>query len=603
MPLLAFCMFQETAMPVMKWDLNVIKNPAAVGFYLVAFVCMIIEWCLFKSELDIEYSSFVGTLTKSVGDVAAMLVFYWLLSPRWRWTLLVVAWGYSVWDVVNLAYFRFWGDLVPVSVFSMAGNVDGNLMSYGFSLLKIQDLIFVLAPAVENVAYFIMRPQKNGPFSVRFKLISVLLSLAVALIGQFSYFRTASAWNSSVSPQSLTENLNRHFLGDNIGQRRMYVLNGSACYGIRFCAEAVKLMTATIELNADQRSEISRFIENYSHADLPSDAKSRLDSLNVVYVIVESLNADMLGKEIGGLRVMPVLDSLAIGRGTVLFDNVVSQIKASSSSDGHLLLMTGLLPPDKVAYSITYGSTNTFPSLADVMPHHNKYLLLADDGVCWNEGNNMQNFGLGIPVTSKDRPVQNIENHGRDGAMFIQASEMMDTVSKPFFMTLMTISMHIPFREQGWPVPEEFENANGLSRTEKDYAAVCHFTDMYLGRFLKTIPDKTIVFIASDHSQGVASNYDSSPAAVFMAVGTDHTEHISRVVGQVNLFPATLDILGVGTMTYRGIAPSAFDSSIEGTRDAYGNIYGNPTKETLDTLDEAFRISDLILRGNYFNLQ
>ena len=277
----------------------------------------------------------------------------------------------------------------------------------------------------------------------------------------------------------------------------------------------------------------------------------------------------------------------------------MSQIKASSSSDGHLLLMTGLLPPDKIAYSITFGSKNKFPSLADVLPDHHKYLLLADEGVCWNEGNTLRNFGLGEPLVIKDRPQFPIEELGRDGAMFRQAISLLDTIQKPFFMTLMTISMHIPFKEEAWQLPDWLKSAEGLTQMEKDYANVCNQTDRYIGEFLKSLPDNTLIFIASDHHQTIASDGNADKRAFFMAVNSGRTERISRTVGQANLFPAELDIMGRST-SYRGLVPSAFNTCVDGTLDSYGNVYGNPSDATLDSLRNAYRISDLIIRSDYF---
>lgn len=578
-------------------------------FFAVMYVAVLVEWVIFKEQLGINYSNGFGTALKALGDVSLILSPYWLLSAKWRWTSVVCVWLYSFWNITNLAYFRFWDDLIPVSAITMGGNVDGNLMEYGMSLLRWVDVGYIVIPALVTLTFCLTKPWKDCPWRRDKKFIFFAASLAVGGIGQFSYFKTAFAWNNTTSRRSISEGLKDHFLGGYTGQKRLYTYNGLAYYGVRYVVDMVDLLSSSIDLTPDRRSEIDTFLKNYERFATDTDSlhvgeRSDMDlSMNVVYIIVESLNSDMLDKKINGLEIMPTLDSLARLDGTVLFDNVVSQIKASSSSDGHLLLMTGLLPPDKVAYSITYGSTNKFPSLADVLPDHHNYLLLADDGVCWNEGNTLRNFGLGQPVTTKDRDGYDIDVLGRDGAMFRQAADMMKTLPQPFFMTLMTISMHIPFKEAGWEMPEQIAEAKGLDEMAKNYANVCHNTDRYIGGFLKSLPENTLVFIASDHSQGMTSQYGTEPSALFMATNTPRTERISRTVGQVNLFPATLDILSDifgPTAGYAGLAPSAFNPSVVGSRDAYGNVYGNPSQASLDTLDTAFRISDLIIRGDYF---
>ncbi len=568
-------------------------------YWTIVYICMLAEWCLMKSALDIEYVSTLGTVIKAVGDVALVLSPYWLLRPRWRWTALIPVWAIAIWSVCNLAYFRFWGDLIPPAAVTMGGNVDGNLMEYGMALLRKEDIFFFIPPCVASIALWLLEPSKSSQLrpAIRWSLFAG--SLLVGVAGQASYFKTTYAWRNAIAERSLKEGLADQFIGGYTGQKQLYLYNGPAYYTGRFAVDAVGVMTSSVNLTEEENKEITDFLAVYeNHAKEPTLNTSRLDSLNVVFIIVESLNADMVGKKIGNWAVMPALDSLSRMEGTVVMDNVVSQIKASSSSDGHLLLMTGLLPPDKIAYSITYGSNNKFPSLAEALPHHNKYLLLADEGVCWNEGNTLRNFGLGEPLAIKDRPEYPTEQFGRDGAMFLQAMSMVKDAKQPFFMTLMTISMHIPFKEEAWPLPEQLKNAEGMTQQEKDYVNMCHNTDRYIGEFISMLPENTLVIIASDHHQSIASE-DGDVRAFYMAVNSGRTERISRTIGQVNLFPATLDILG-SDIGYRGLAPSAFDPSVDGTVDSYGNVYGTPSKETLDTVQKAYRLSDLIIRGNYF---
>lgn len=577
-----------------------------MAWYLIVLFCMAFEWWWFKRELNIEYTSTVGTGLKCFGDLALILSPFWLIKPKWRWMTLFPVWILAIWSVANLTYFRFWGELIPPAAITMGGNIDGGLIEYGVALLRWSDFLLLLPPIVAWLSMLYLKPSRSPSFGIRLKCCLIVASLLVGAVGQISYFKTTYSWRKNISVESLSEGLRDHFIGVYTGQKQLYLYNGLAYYGARFMYEAISLLTESLKLTDDQKIEISEFLKKYervaivdSIADGNRTEAIDLDSLNVVYIIVESLNADMVSKTLGNTKIMPVLDSLSNQEGSVVFDNVVSQIKAASSSDGHLLLMTGLLPPEKAAYSIMYGSYNRFPSLADIFPSHHKYLLLADEGVCWNEGNTLRNFGLGEPLAIKDRPEYPIETYGRDGAMFLQAMKMMKDIRQPFFMTLMTISMHIPFKESAWPLPPELKETEGMTQMEKDYVNMCHHTDRYIGEFLNTIPDNTLVIIASDHHQDIASEEEGKTRAFFMAANTGRTERISRTVGQVNLFPAVLDLLGRNS-GYGGMAPSAFNPCVDGTIDSYGNVYGKPSPSALDTLETAYRISDIIIRGDYF---
>lgn len=578
------------------------KYGSAIAWYAAVLLCLCLEWWLMKWNLGIEYTSPIGTLLKALGDAALIMTPYWLLSPKWRWTALLPIWLFALWGVSNIAYYRFWGDLIPPASVTMGGNVDGNLMEYGFSLLRPRDLLFLLIPSSSTFLYFFVKPQQCGSFPIKYKIAFLCLSIMIGLCGQFSYFKSTYSWRNSISQRSFNEGLHDHFIGGYSGQNQLYTYNGAVYYGFRFIYDIFEVLSNSIELTNSQVEEIKKFLDNYTQQRDNNGTLHNLDSLNIVYIIVESLNSDMLHKNVEGFEIMPFLDSLASAEGTVLFDNVVSQTKASSSSDGHLLLMTGLLPPEKVSYSITYGSKNKFPSIADVLPAHHKYLLLADEGVCWNEGNTLRQFGLGQPLAIKDRPEYSIDILGKDGAMFRQATDMLKEIKEPFFMTLMTISMHIPFKEKAWKAPDAIEKSERLSRREKDYANMCHHTDKYIREFVESLPENTLVFIASDHSQHFTKNENEyvDTNGVFMAVNSGRTAQISRVVGQVNIFPATIEILGRSDSSYGGLAPSAFNPAVDGTIDSYEKIHGNPSPATLDTLRRAYKISDLIIRSDYF---
>lgn len=575
-------------------------------WFVIVFLCLLSDWLIMKRELFVEYSSALGTVLKAVGDVMLILSPYWLLPPKWKWSAVLFVWLVPILCICNLAYFRFWSDLIPPAAITMGENVDGNLIRYGLALLKWNDLLFIIPPVVSSFMLIYLKPYKSPPISPKLKGLLFGISFLLGVVGQISYFKTVvSQLHSRSRSTSFVEALNYHFMGVYSDQHKLYCTNGPLYYGLRFIIDSLGLLRESLSLSDDQKQEISDFLNLYrlgkENSDLSGNKGRDIclsDTMNIVYIIMESLNSDMVSKKIGDWKVMPTLDSLANSERSVVFDNVVSQIKASSSSDGHLLLMTGLLPPEKVSYSVTCGSKNTFISLADALPNHNKYLLLADTGVCWNEGNTLRNFGLGDPQVINDRPEYPIDVYGQDGAMFLKAISMMKEVRCPFFMTLMTISMHLPFNETAWPLPDILKSAEGMTQSEKNYANVCNNTDRYIGYFLNSLPENTIVIIASDHHQNVTSD-GKDAKAFYMAVNTGRTERISRTVGQVNLFPATLEILGA-EMSYRGIAPSAFNPCVDGTIDSYGNVYGNPTKETFDSLIEAYKISDLIIRSDYF---
>ena len=119
-----------------------------------------------------------------------------------------------------------------------------------------------------------------------------------------------------------------------------------------------------------------------------------------------------------------------------------------------------------------------------------------------------------------------------------------------------------------------------------------NYFDRELGRFLSRlgqagILDNTVVVIASDHTKNLVSNDDRPTAdttdrCLFMALNTGVTARIGRHVGQIVVFPTSLDIMGrLGDARWTGLGRSMF---------------GQPAPEPVGSS----ATTDLIIRGDYF---
>lgn len=573
---------------------NVNEYRRVLYIYCIGLVGLCLEWWLLMDGLEIRYPNHIAIIFKCVGDCAFILLPYFLLKPRWRWSILLPLWMYGIWCIANLIYFRFWHDLIPPAVVTMGGNANSDLATCILSLIKPYDSWFILIPLLATISLSSIKHMRNPSLPLRFKSLFIAISVCIFLLGQTSYF--ISHKKQSVEKYtSLKESLNAHYTGWQFMQTDKLGYEGTIPYFIRFAIDAISQFNNKIKLSSDQRAGIDDFL-TAQHVTLSS--ATDMDSTNVVYIIVESLHADLLHTNINGKKITPTLDSLAKLPGTIIMDNIVSQIKHGVSSDGHLLLMTGLLPPKDIAYSYQFGGSNTFHTLADVLPDHYKSAYSAGKAKFWNMRSLFKNFGLGDLITI-DEMNHDETNAGADETLFKFVGNEIRSLPHPFFVTMVTMSMHIPFSEKSWEVPDFLANCTTISETQRKYYTVSHYFDKYLKSFVDSLPENTILFIASDHTVNL-SDTGTPHRTLFMALNSGRTEQIHRLVGQVNLFPATLEILGKTLPDYSGLAPSALNPVVDGTIDSQFNIIGSPTQETIDSLKMAYDISDLIIRGNYF---
>ena len=73
-------------------------------------------------------------------------------------------------------------------------------------------------------------------------------------------------------------------------------------------------------------------------------------------------------------------------------------------------------------------------------------------------------------------------------------------------------------------------------------------------------------------------------------------------MGQVDVFPTLLDVMGVGREQYywRGLGESVLSDSVDAAISRTGRLAGNPDKQTELRLRRMFELSDTLIRSNYF---
>ena len=77
--------------------------------------------------------------------------------------------------------------------------------------------------------------------------------------------------------------------------------------------------------------------------------------------------------------------------------------------------------------------------------------------------------------------------------------------------------------------------------------------------------------------------------------------HSDRIVGQIDVMPTILDVMGVDGYPYPGLGHSLVaEPRHQGAIDAFGNVYGDIDDRTRSALEEAWQLSALMIEGAYF---
>ncbi len=568
---------------------------------LIASLTAIWMWLLFA--VDKTSPSILKDIAVAGGALLAATLPYWWLTSRWR---LILLWGALIPAMLvlpNIWYFRFWGAILSPACITMTENMGGALLESTLPLIRWYDFLLIPLGALPGIAGWLLRPLSWRPgrrekwsisiLSVLAFGISSLLVVRVVILSAERSWRPADVWESAVDVVTPSEDNMRH-----------YLFKGPVFFSWDFVGGSLQLLfDRPLQLSADERTRISRFIAEVAATSVDSAVADANRHKNLIIVVVESLNSDVIGSRREGIEITPTLNGLIRQPGTFSSSRIATQTKDGNSIDGQLLINTGLLP---VAQGVTVNraphAVSSVPSLPRIFPDRDNAAVFATDGQFWHERIVSENLGYRQTYVLDDY-AELAGRHGHDGGMFRKAEELIEGgLRSPFLLELITGSMHTPFVEEAAgqlpPLP-------GESELTRRYLTVTRYFDMQLGQFIdflkrKGIYDDTMIVVVSDHTHDIEPDsgqmFGKRCFAAFINCGVSGRSDNDS--GQANIFPTILALMGATDMEgYHGLADNLLSPELTGAVDGRGNIIGHPSA----TAAEGYRISELIWRGNYFH--
>lgn len=315
---------------------------------------------------------------------------------------------------------------------------------------------------------------------------------------------------------------------------------------------------------------------------------------------------------------------------TVLYAPYVqSQVKGGRSIDGQLLLNTGLLPVASGAFSARFPH-NYYPGLVTAFkekhPDTKAYSVTVDRQIVWNQCVVASAFGYdglidrnSFVIEEKVGPRKQLGDISffRQVGQKIENGELWDD-SRPDFLQLVTYSGHFPF-----VLPEEMKRISFSHQAPammNDYMTMANYTDYAIGEFIENIKRQdryknTMIVITGDH-EGLADHRDYiihseagrrivSPYRFvpFIVLNSPVSLRYDKVMGQVDIYPTLLDLLGLDEYPWRGIGSSILHKEKPGyTIDAGMQVIGKVPegdKKGVEHLQKAWEISDYMIRYDY----
>ena len=529
-------------------------------FYVLCVA--VVAWQCFMVALDTQLGG-LGQLFHnwhvvaiSLANALLLLSPYWLLRRRWRWLVWIPLTLLTVWCLMQVCYCRAYDDLMPWQSLTLTQNVNSTLAATTLSLLRWQDLL-ILVPYLLLVALCLLgrRTREDGE-----RIRPFLLSLAGCLLLSLAGYLVKG------------ENYEKRFL-HNFSNRGYFAQNGMIPYGAFSLYQALfNSHTVTDE----ERAMVDRFLAEDcpNYTDNPYSADGRR---NLVLIIVESLHTWPIGMQVDGREVTPVMNSLVAGDSVIYAPHVLFQTSHGHSSDAHFIYNTGLLPLRDGVVAVHHGD-GPYPTLAAALPGYDCREIICTPGVNWNQNVTARTYGFDTLYT-REHLAAALKRQGNidDAALMDYAGGLLPSLHQPFFLEMVTMTMHAPYTDGKLP-PSWITASDTLNAEARGYLNCVHLTDSCIGVFINDLQrhglaGNTVLAIVSDHTQlyrnrvmGI-SDYDAVPddwGIPLIIAGCDTTLRYDAVIGQVDVYPTLLDVMGANAYPWKGLGHSILRYPVAG---------------------------------------
>lgn len=554
--------------------------------------------------------------------LAALLLVLPYLLTRKNWLQLAAMLIVDIWLMANLMYCRTYFTSIPADSYFMASNLADFLPSVADSM-RVADF---LLPLITVVAGCVAARFRRRDHSRHRAIAAWSVSVALAMVG----------WIACVMA--------------NHGFAAYYGKIKEACY---YSTCTTPMFTPAGDLiyealnSSGQLTDADReMIESWfaAHDTLLADGRRdsvesalpqglhRVDTLtrrNIVVILCESLESWVVGQQVDGVELTPVLNTLIADSTTLYAPHVLTQVGNGRSIDCQLLVNAGMLPMEKSVYSMTHPR-NFYPTINRAMARRDgarSMILSCDKPVTWNQLPISRAFGVDTLLDkSAWRNDELVGNPAKlsDGSFMLQIAEKLDSdselwpVGTPAYVEIITYSGHNPFR-----LPDKLKTvsfSNEYPEKMRNYMEMAHYTDASLApliAYLQSRPDyaETLVVITGDH-EGLAKSRDEirrnrlaadvvSPMQFtpFIVLNAPVGGLFTPLMGQIDIYPTLMEMMQLSDYKWRGMGQSILDADKKGiavnglTGELSGDTVGLSPSLRRHMLD-ARRVSDRIIEFN-----
>lgn len=567
--------------------------------FMVVFFSKLIIWHIdMFADIDIWLDTHI---------ISALWFSILLLLCRHRpWWTLGVLLLLNLWMLSNYIFFPVWHCFITVDDIHNLGNLKGFESSLTTDL-KLRNLCWLI-PDIFYILFLCWC--KPAPY-MRWRQFLIMLAISIALIPvrqirrfkevlplqkEYNYETGIRYYLHIVEPLydireeprleagiEFRQQSRRHWEGNYIHKY------GIADYGIAMLVFdwQYNVFMDGLTNNVPEISEEQQKVLD----EIYNPEESFTPKRSLIVILVESLESWAIDAEGQDSLVMPNLKSFMQSHNTFFAPRLNSMVLHGGSSDGQMMLLTGLAPLTRGA-TIPLFCKQPFPNYCHFYP--SSRTLNPAPGT-WKQDIINPNYGI--------KMLEESDSIRSDEGLFHRLNSIkQDSIS---FTLLITISTHVPF-----PGADEvkFRTKPDMSEKISRYLQALHYLDIQLGKFLNRLQTdsaliNTDIVITSDHSimyaqdkidlqnymtshnidDSYIKDYQGIPLVIYSPTFTESVINTEDAY-QIDLYPTILDVIGCDSTKWKGVGKS---------------LIGNNERNI--PLNMANSLSEYIIRSNYFS--
>lgn len=452
---------------------------------------------------------------------------------------------------INVLYYRFFNDFITIPVLFQTQHVT-SLGSSFFDLLKVYDII-LFVDVVLLLFYYKYKHERSATYPK-------INRIAVVTIGLIVIFTNVYMAHEE-RPELLSRSFDRKLLVKNLGIYTYHL------YDFYLYTNTKRRIAFA---DNDNLTEVVNYVK--ANSKKPNDelfgiAKGK----NLIVIALESTQDFVINQKINDQEITPFLNDLIRQKGTYYFSNFYHQTGQGKTSDAEFIIENSLygLPRGAVFFS---NPENKYHSMAQILQEESDYysaVFHANNKSFWNRDVMYNAIGYNRFYSDEEYDINKENSVGwglKDDAFFAQSIGYMRELREPYYAKFLTLTNHFPFTlANADEIIPEWTSKDG---TVNRYFTTVRYQDEALKQFFDELKEQGMyensIFVLYGDHYGISENHNKAMSQflekditpfeyiqlqrvpfIIHIPGRNETKTITSVVGQIDVKPTILNLLGV----------------------------------------------------------